>query len=189
MPFEFKRLNIPEVILVTPKAIRDERGFFKETYKRSAFVEGGIPEAFVQDNYSYSVGPVLRGLHFQKHPHAQGKLVSALRGEIFDVAVDIRKGSPTYGQWVAEILSEQNHCMLYVPVGFAHAFCVLSENAVVAYKLTAEYAPDCDAGVIWNDPDIGIRWPIKHPLLSPKDAALPSLRQVNHNFVYEEVAV
>lgn len=189
MPFEFKRLDIPDVVLVTPRVFEDERGFFKETYQRAAFAKAGIPHAFVQDNHSRSVGRVLRGLHFQNPPHAQGKLVSVPRGEVFDVAVDIRQGSPSYGQWVAEVLSEENHRMLYVPEGFAHGFCVLSEEAVVTYKVTAQYAPECDSGVIWNDPEIHIDWPIDAPLLSEKDAMLPPLRQVELGFVYEPAPV
>jgi len=185
MPSEFKRLTIPEVILITPKAFEDDRGFFMETYKQSEFVSGGIPERFVQDNHSHSVGPVLRGLHFQTHPHAQGKLVGVARGEIFDVAVDLRKGSPTYKHWVAEVLSDNNHRRLYVPVGFAHGFCVLGDEAVVTYKVTAEYAPDCDAGIVWNDPALNIDWPLKSPLLSAKDAKLPLLCDVDNSFVSE----
>ena len=188
MPFEIKRLGIPDVILLMPRVFRDERGFFKETYQLSAFAEAGISQTFVQDNHSHSVGRVLRGLHFQNPPHAQGKLVNVPRGEVFDVAVDVRQGSPSYGQWVAEVLSEENHRMLYVPEGFAHGFCVLSEEAVVTYKVTAQYAPECDSGVIWNDPDLDIDWPIGVPLLSKKDAALRPLKQTENGFVFEGVA-
>lgn len=177
MPFSFTRLAIPDVILIEPQAFVDERGCFMETYRHSDFAGFGITEAFAQDNHSRSLRGVLRGLHYQKAPHAQGKLVRAVVGEVFDVAVDIRKGSRTYGKWVGEILSAENRRMLYVPAGFAHGFCVLSEVAEVFYKSTREYAPDSDAGIIWNDPDIGIQWPIDKPLLSEKDAALPRLRQ------------
>jgi len=178
MPFTFTPLQIPDVILVEARAFPDARGFFVETYKRSDFVANGITETFVQDNHSRSSRGVLRGLHFQKDPHAQGKLVRAVRGVIFDVAVDIRPESPTFGRWVSEILTEENHRLLYIPPGFAHGFLVLSDIADVTYKVTAEYAPQADAGLIWNDPDVGIHWPLKNPLLSAKDAALPSLRQL-----------
>ncbi len=182
MSFQFCSLQIPEVILVEAQKAEDDRGFFMETYKESAFSASGIPSSFVQDNYSHSVRGVLRGLHYQKHPKAQGKLVSVIRGEIFDVAVDIRKGSATYGQWVGEVLSSDNRRLLYVPVGFAHGFCVLSEEADVVYKVTNEYAPDLDRGIIWNDPDIAVEWPAEEPLLSPKDAQLPRLRDADADF-------
>lgn len=188
MPFRFTRLAIPEVILVEAQSFGDHRGFFMETYKRSAFEANGIPELFVQDNFSHSVQGVLRGLHYQKHPHAQGKLVMALHGTIFDVAVDIRMGSPTYGQWVGTELSAQNCRMLYIPEGFAHGFCVLSETATFTYKVTSEYASEADRGIRWDDPAIGIDWPIAEPLLSAKDAQLPLLREADNNFVmYEKV--
>lgn len=178
MPFRFERLEIPEVILIEPKVFSDERGFFMETYKYSNFAAFGIKERFVQDNHSRSVKGVLRGLHYQRPPKAQGKLVRVLVGEIFDVAVDIRKGSPTYGKWVGVMLSAENRWMLYIPPGFAHGFCVLSEEAEVTYKVTEEYSPEHDAGIIWNDPEIGIDWPVEQPILSAKDAGLPPLRAV-----------
>ncbi|MEJ2733362.1 MAG: dTDP-4-dehydrorhamnose 3,5-epimerase [Anaerolineae bacterium] len=182
MPFQFQRLAIPDVLLVEAQTFDDNRGFFMETYKRSDFAAHGIADAFVQCNRSHSVRGVLRGLHYQIHPRAQAKLVSALQGEIFDVAVDIRHGSPTYGRWVGERLSGQNGRMLYVPVGFAHGFCALSDRADVLYMVTDEYAPECDRGLLWNDPDIGIDWPITTPILSAKDAQLPTLRQADNNF-------
>lgn len=185
MPFQFKRLEIPDVILVEPKFFPDNRGFFMEAYKKSDFDKFGFSD-FVQDNYSHSVKGVIRGLHYQKNPKAQGKLVYVIRGEIFDVAVDIRKGSPTYGKWVGVVLSDKNHLMLYVPVGFAHGFCVLSDEADVVYKVTEEYAPEFDRGIVWNDPEIGIDWPIKDPILSQKDATLPYLSQADNNFVFEK---
>jgi dTDP-4-dehydrorhamnose 3,5-epimerase len=166
MPFTFTHLAIPDVILIEPAIFRDERGFFMESYKYSDFVAFGIKEHFVQDNHSRSVKGVLRGLHYQKHPKAQGKLVRVVVGEVFDVGVDIRLGSPTYGKWVGEVLSAENKRMLYIPPGFAHGFCVLSDVADVLYKTTEEYAPEYDAGIIWNDPEIGIQWPIEHPILS-----------------------
>lgn len=184
MPFTFHRLDIPDVILVEPRLFPDGRGFFAETYKRSDFEANGIPEVFVQDNHSRSVRGVLRGLHYQKDPTAQGKLVSAIRGEIFDVAVDVRRGSPYYGRWVAATLSDENHHLLYVPPGFAHGFCVVSEEAEVVYKVTSEYSPEHDRGIRWDDPTIGVRWPVDPPLLSPKDQQHPSLETADNNFIY-----
>lgn len=177
MPFQFSRLAIPDVVLIEPQAFIDERGCFMESYKRSDFVAFGIREEFVQDNHSRSTRGVLRGLHYQRPPRSQAKLVRVVVGEIFDVAVDIRKGSPTYGKWVGEILSAENRCMLYVPPGFAHGFCVLSKVAEGLYMASEEYSPEHEAGIIWNDPEIGIHWPIERPILSKKDAALPRLRE------------
>ena len=184
MPFTFKKLDISEVILSEAKAFPDDRGFFLESFKESNFVSNGIDTRFVQDNFSHSVKGVLRGLHYQKNPKAQAKLVIVLRGEIFDVAVDIRKNSPTYGKWVAEVLSEQNHRLLYIPEGFAHGFCVLSEKADVLYKVTNEYSPKDEMGILWNDPEISITWPIDKPILHEKDSKLPSLKNTDNNFVY-----
>lgn len=184
MPFTFTRLAIADVVLVEAQAFADDRGYFVETYKCSVFAANGIREAFVQDNSSHSRRGVLRGLHYQKDPAAQGKLVSVSRGEIFDVAVDLRKGSPTYGQWVGELLSSANHRLLYVPAGFAHGFCTLSDEADVTYKVTSEYAPSADRGIRWDDGAVGVRWPIRQPILSPKDAALPSLGDADNNFEY-----
>lgn len=185
MPFQFERLAIPEIILIKPRVFVDERGYFAETYKRSEFAANGIDVAFVQDNYSHSVRGVLRGLHFQVPPCVQAKLVSVIRGRAFDVAVDIRRGSPTCGRWISAILSGENHYMLYIPAGFAHGFCTLDETDFV-YKVTAEYSPRHERGIAWNDPAIGIEWPLLNPILSPQDARLPALAETDHGFVYEE---
>ncbi len=185
MPFEFERLALPEVILVRALRFSDDRGFFMETFKASAFAAAGIDLPFVQDNLSHSERDVLRGLHYQKHPRAQGKLVSVLRGHILDVAVDIRRGSPRYGQWLACELSAAEGAMLYVPPGFAHGFCVLSDQADVLYKVTAEFDAELDRGIVWNDPDVGVEWPIAEPVLSPKDAQLPPLRLADNNFEFD----
>ncbi|MDI6703421.1 MAG: dTDP-4-dehydrorhamnose 3,5-epimerase [bacterium] len=184
MPFDFKKLSIPEIILIKPKIFVDERGFFMETYKYSDLAKVGIKENFVQDNHSKSVRSVLRGLHYQKNPRAQGKLVRCLKGKVFDVAVDIRKGSPTYGQWIGVELSEENNHMLYLPPGFAHGFLVLSDVAEIIYKCTEEYSPEDDRGIIWNDPDIKINWPVKDPILSEKDKGYPMLKNADNNFYY-----
>ena len=182
MPFKFKKLSIPDVILVEAKSFSDKRGFFLESFSETSFTENGINKKFIQDNFSHSKKGVLRGLHFQKNPKAQAKLVTAFRGEIFDVAVDIRKDSPTFGKWVSEILSEENHKILFIPEGFAHGFCVLSDIADVFYKVNEEYSPENDVGIIWNDPEIGIKWPLENPLLSDKDLNLPSLKNADNNF-------
>lgn len=179
MAFEFKKLAIPEVILVTPQIFGDERGFFMEEYKESVFKANGITADFVQDNHSRSRKDVVRGLHYQKGEHAQGKLVRVLNGAIWDVAVDIRPGSPTYLQWVAAELSDKNHCQLYIPAGFAHGFVALTDSADLLYKVTTEYCPAADAGIAWNDPTIGVKWPVANPILSEKDRKLPFITQAD----------
>jgi dTDP-4-dehydrorhamnose 3,5-epimerase len=188
MSFDFKRLEIPEVVLIEPKVFEDGRGFFMETYKMPDFVAAGIKGNFVQDNHSRSAKGILRGLHYQNPPFAQGKLVRAVRGQIFDVTVDIRKGSPTWGKWVGVILSEENKNILYVPAGFAHGFCVLSEIAEVIYKTTDVYSAESEAGIIWNDEDLSIKWPVEEPILSEKDEKLPSLKNADIRFYYAEEA-
>jgi dTDP-4-dehydrorhamnose 3,5-epimerase len=182
VPFKFRRLEIDAVVLIEPQLLGDERGFFLEFYKRSDFVRAGIAEQFVQDNHSRSAKGVLRGLHYQKEPHAQGKLIRCLQGAIFDVAVDIRKGSPSYGKWVGWELTAENRQMLYVPPGFAHGFLTLSDSAEILYKCTDEYAPAHDRGIIWNDPDIAVRWETSAPLLSGKDRTHPRLRDADNDF-------
>jgi len=186
--FEFSRLSIPDVVLIKPRVFTDSRGYFFETYKQGDFSEAGIKELFVQDNHSRSSSNVLRGLHYQKDPAAQGKLVRCMRGAIFDVAVDIRKGSPSYAKWVAMELNDENNFILYVPPGFAHGFVVLTETAELSYKCTSEYAPQYDRGIIWNDPDIAIDWPVGNPLLSDKDARHPLLKDADNNFVLQELS-
>jgi len=184
MPFKFKKLEIPDVILVESQAFSDERGFFIEGFKESIFDANGIKTKFVQDNLSHSIKGVLRGLHYQKDPKAQAKLVIAISGEIFDVAVDIRKDSPTYGKWVGQVLSNQNHKLLYIPEGFAHGFCVLSDTADVLYKVNVEYFPECERGILWNDPDLSITWPIDNPIILTKDLQSPTLENADNNFVH-----
>ena len=184
MPFKFKKLDIPEVILVDAQAFPDERGFFMESFKDSTYRVNGIDTKFIQDNCSHSIKGVVRGLHYQKNPKAQAKLVTAIRGEIFDIAVDIRKGSPTYGKWVGEILSDKNHRQLYVPEGFAHGFMCLSNEADVIYKVNEEYSPENDRGILWNDDDLSIKWPLKNTIVSGKDQQQPQLKNADNNFVY-----
>lgn len=175
MPFNFNPLSIPDVILIEPRVFLDERGFFIETYKYSDFAQAGIKEYFVQDNHSSSTKGVLRGLHYQKHPKAQGKIIRTIKGKIFDVAVDIRKGSPYYGKWVEVELSKENNKMLYIPAGFAHGFLVLSDIAEITYKCTEEYSLENERGIIWNDNTINIKWPVSNPILSEKDKTFPIL--------------
>ena len=188
MPFTFKRLSIPDVILVEPQSFSDDRGFFFESFKESDFFANGIDKKFVQDNFSHSVNGVIRGLHFQKAPKAQAKLMTVLKGKIFDVAVDIRKNSPTYGKWVSEILSGDTHNLLYVPEGFAHGFCVISDEADVLYKVSNEYSQEHERSIIWNDPKLDIQWPIKKPIISNKDNKLSLLENLDNDFVYRDTS-
>ena len=169
--------SIPGVLIIEPEAFEDNRGFFMETYHKERYERSGIDLIFVQDNLSYSVQGTLRGLHYQ-HPHTQAKLVQVLVGEVFDVAVDIRRGSPTFCQWTGHLLSDENKRQLYVPEGFAHGFYVPSETASVLYKCNDFYAPDCEAGILWEDPELGIDWPFENPLLSDKDSKFPLLKDV-----------
>ena len=178
MPFEFKRLEIPDVILITPTVFTDERGFFIETYQKDDFAKAGITGEFVQQNHSKSIKGVLRGLHYQKEPYAQAKLVRCIKGEIFDVAVDIRKNSPTLGKYVSAILSEENKNMLYIPRGFAHGFEAISDKAEVVYSVDNVYSKESESGIVWDDYEIKIAWPIKKPLLSEKDKKWPGLSQL-----------
>jgi dTDP-4-dehydrorhamnose 3,5-epimerase len=177
---QFTRLAIPDVVLITPKVFGDERGFFMETWRQSWAEELGIDGTFVQDNHSRSSRGILRGLHFQiKQP--QGKLVRVTSGAVFDVAVDLRRSSPTFGRWVGEVLSADNHRMLWVPPGFAHGFYVLSDSADFVYKCTDYYAPEYERCLLWNDADVGIDWPLidnQPPRLSAKDAQGRSLREI-----------
>ncbi len=168
---------LPGVILIEPKVCADDRGFFMETYHMARFRAAGIPAAFVQDNHSRSTRGVLRGLHYQE-PRAQGKLVRCIRGALFDVAVDIRRGSPHFGKWYSIEISDENKRMLWIPPGFAHGFCAISEEADLVYKCTELYDARADRCILWNDPEIGIDWPLTEPLLSPKDAAAPRLSEV-----------
>ena len=184
MPFTFKKLDIPDVVLIQPRVFGDERGFFLETYKRSEFLNAGIDLDLTQANHSRSGRGILRGLHYQLDPRAQGKLVRVSRGAIFDVAVDIRKGSPYFGKWVGAELSGGNMFMLWVPPGFAHGFATLEDDTDVLYSATDEYSPEHDGGIIWNDPDISVKWPLENPVVSDKDARLPFLKEARNNFTY-----
>ncbi len=165
------------VFIIEPDVYADARGFFLETWSQKRYADAGLPQAFVQDNLSKSSKGILRGLHLQ-HPFGQGKLVQVMQGEVFDVAVDVRVGSPTFGQWVGSHLSGENHRQLFIPPGFAHGFAVLSETALFSYKCTELYHRETELGVIWNDPDLGIEWPLENPQLSEKDAKFPRLADI-----------
>jgi dTDP-4-dehydrorhamnose 3,5-epimerase len=173
MPFTFQKLAIPGVLLVEPHIVSDPRGFFMETYKRSAFAAAGIDEVFVQENHSRSERGVLRGLHYQEPPYAQSKLIRVLSGEIFDVAVDLRSDAPTGGRWVGVRLSSANRRMVYLPQWCAHGFCVVSDQAEVVYMTTTEYAPAHESGFMWNDPGLAIDWPVASPTISERDRKWP----------------
>ena len=185
MPFEFERQNIEDVILVIPKVFGDNRGFFMESYKKSDFVANGIDVEFTQDIHSKSTKGVLRGLHYQAKPYGQAKLVRCSKGRIYDVAVDIRKNSKTFGQYVKIELSEDNKNMLYIPAGFAHGFVALSDEVEIIYKASGEYAPQADRGILWCDKEINIDWGIDfEPILSDKDKYQSELSGINKEELY-----
>ena len=180
MPFCFERLEIEDLVLITPKVFNDERGFFLESYKKSDFVKNGITTEFQQDNHSKSTKGVLRGLHYQIPPFAQAKLVRCIRGRIYDVAVDIRPDSKTFGKYIKVELSEDNKQMLYIPEGFAHGFVVLSDVAELFYKTSGEYSPESDRGIFWADKNLGIDWGIDfEPILSSKDKNQIAFKDIN----------
>lgn len=175
---EVNQLRLNGLKLIKPKVFRDQRGFFLETFQEPFYRDIGINEIFQQDNHSYSKKGCIRGMHFQSQP-GQAKLVRVAVGKIYDVAVDIRKDSPTYGQWEGVILDDQEHCQLFIPVGFAHGFCVLSEEAHVMYKVSSPYNPQYEKGFRWDDPEIGIEWPIKECMVSERDRASPFFKELN----------
>ena len=176
MTFKISPLAVPGLLVLGPLVHEDHRGLFWETFKASEFRDMGLPDQFCQDNHSLSRRGVVRGLHYQLPPHGQAKLVRCLSGEIFDVAVDVRRGSETFGRWAALVLSAENKRMFYIPEGFAHGFCALSETAEVHYKATGEYCQEAERGVCWSDQTLGILWPVEEPLTSEKDSLFPPLR-------------
>lgn len=183
----FIKTEIPGIIIIEPKVFGDSRGFFMESFHKTRFAENGINEEFVQDNVSRSSKGTLRGLHYQLNPFAQGKMVRVSLGEVYDVAVDIRKGSPTYGKYIGEILSGENRKMMYVPAGFAHGFIVLSDVAEFTYKCTNFYAPQSEKSILWNDAEIGIKWPVQPDLekISAKDKAGLLLKNAEINYTFK----
>ena len=182
MKFSFHRLSLAGLVQIDHELAADDRGFFVESFRENAFGEGGVPARFVQENHSRSQKGVLRGLHYQLNPKAQGKLVRCVRGKVFDVVVDLRQGSPTFGKWLSVELSDENKRMLYVPPGFAHGFQAVSDWADVIYKQTEYYSPEHERGIIWNAPELAIPWPILEPKLSAKDKIYPSFKDAEHNF-------
>lgn len=189
---QIESLDIPDVKLITPKRFGDARGFFMETFSAPKLAEHGIERDWVQDNHSLSARPgVLRGLHFQAPPHAQAKLVRVVKGRVWDVAVDIRVGSPTYGKWVSTELSADNDRQLFIPEGFAHGFITLDPDTEFLYKVSSSYAPQADGGVRWDDPDLNLPWPLDGleggPQLSDKDAELPKLAELDSPFTYSQM--
>ncbi len=177
--------EFPGVLVVEPTVFSDNRGFFMESYNRDVFAQSGIDVDFMQDNHAYSRGiGVLRGFHFQAPPTAQAKLVWVTRGAVVDVVVDIRTGSPTYGQWGQLKLSAENKLRLFIPIGFAHAYMTLSEETEFIYKVDAPYSPECEGGIRWNDPDLAVNWPVQEPILSKKDKFLPFLAELESPFLY-----
>ena len=183
---KISQTHIPGVLLIEPVVHGDARGFFFESYNAGEFRKHGLHCVFVQDNHSMSVqAGVLRGLHYQLNPRAQTKLVRVTAGAVFDVVVDIRKGSPTYGKWQSFILSAENKLQLLVPKGCAHGFCTLEPNTEVQYKVDEFYSPEHDRGIAWNDPALGINWPVADPVLSEKDRKHPTLAEADNNFVFE----
>ncbi len=173
-----KETKLAGVLVLEPNVFSDERGFFLETWNSVRHEDAGIEGPFVQDNVSFSKKGVLRGLHFQ-YPQSQGKLVQVLSGQVVDIAVDVRVGSPTFGHWISEVISDANHKQIYIPPGFAHGYCVTSQKAVFSYKCTDFYNPATESGIIWNDSDLNIDWPIKEPILSPKDASYSRLKDLS----------
>ena len=187
MAFCFTKLEIPEIIYIESDIHSDRRGCFSEMYKYPEFQKNGIDKTFIQMNQSKSLKGVLRGLHYQKNPMAQGKMVSVVDGEIFNAVVDIRKGSTTYGKWIGVTLNDEKKQMMYIPEGFAHGFCVLSETAQVIYYCTEIYASQYVCGILWSDPELSISWPIKNPILSDQDAELPLLNRADNNFDFKQL--
>lgn len=180
---EFIATKLKDAYLIKPKVYEDERGFFLESYSERVFKENGIKSVFVQDNHSYSKNKgVLRGIHFQIPPFSQAKLVRVVRGSVYDVIIDLRKGSPTYGEWEGFNLGADNFLMLYIPRGFGHAFCTTKENTEFLYKTDNFYSPEHDAGIIWNDPTLNISWPVEEPILSEKDEKLKNFKDFKTPF-------
>ena len=185
MPVTLKKTELPGVLLVECGRAGDSRGFFSEVYSRTMWEGAGFAETFVQDNLSKSAKGTLRGLHYQIEPHGMGKLVRAVTGAVFDVAVDIRRGSPTFGKWVGRILSADNHLALWIPRGFAHGFMALEDGTLFFYKCTTFHAPEAERTILYNDPAIAIQWPLEPTAISPKDQTAPPLAEAEYNFQFE----
>lgn len=184
MPVEFEPTEIPDVLVVRTGVFRDNRGFFSETYSEPIWRDAGFTETFLQDNLSGSAKGTLRGMHYQMDPHGMGKFVRAITGGVFDVAVDLRQGSPTFGKWVGRELSAENGLALWVPIGFAHGFVAMEDNTLVYYKCSGVHTPEVERAVNYKDPEVGIEWPLEPTIISEKDAAAPGLQDAEYNFVY-----
>lgn len=189
MPVEFRKTEIDGILEVVTKAFSDNRGFFSEVYSRTIWANGGFHEEFVQDNLSLSRKGTLRGLHYQLDPHGMGKLVRTITGSVYDVAVDLRRGSPTFGRWIGRELSGANGLALWIPAGFAHGFVALEDNSLVLYKCTEMHVPESERSVSYKDPAIGIAWPMEPTIISQKDAQAPMLANAEYNFVYRPGAL
>jgi dTDP-4-dehydrorhamnose 3,5-epimerase len=177
MAMKIKETGLDGVLIIEPDVFKDQRGYFVETYQRQRYADAGIDVDFVQDNLSFSKKGTLRGLHYQ-HPHDQAKLVQVIRGEVYDVVVDVRRDSPTFGKWIGQYLSDENKLQIFVPEGFAHGFCVLSDTALFHYKCSDFYAPACEGGILWSDPDLAIDWLVDSPIVSEKDAQFSCLKDI-----------
>lgn len=188
VPIDIQHTELEGVLEICPKIFSDARGFFTETYNRDTWVAKGFIEEFVQDNLSLSKKGTLRGMHYQINPRGMGKLVRAVQGAVYDVAVDLRKDSPTFGKWLGRELSSENHLMLWVPVGFAHGFVALEDNTLVYYKCTGTHSPEHERAVAYNDPEIGIQWPIEPTIVTDKDAQAPTLSDADFNFACQGAA-
>jgi len=186
MPVKFRETPIPGVLLVETGYFFDERGFFSEQYSETVWCEAGFTERFVQDNLSLSARGTLRGLHYQIEPHGMGKLVRAVTGSVFDVGVDLRQGSPTFGRWFGHVLNSENRLALWFPSGFAHGFVALEDSSLVYYKCTHIHTPEAERSLLYDDPDVGIEWPIGPTIISKKDAEAPRLADADYNFIYEK---
>ena len=185
MPVAFAETEIPGVLVAETGIFRDHRGFFTETYSRKVWEDAGFKESFVQDNLSMSAKGTLRGMHYQLNPHGMGKLVRAVSGSVFDAAVDLREGSPTFGKWVGRTLSAENGLALWVPIGFAHGFVALEDDTLVSYKCTGMHTPEAERSLLYDDPDVRIAWPLEPTIISTKDAAAPSLKDAEYNFTFD----
>ena len=180
MGIKIKKTELDGVVIIEPDVFNDQRGYFFETYNQNRYQEIGIKSNFVQDNLSFSKKGALRGLHYQR-PHDQAKLVQVIQGKVFDVVVDIRRDSPTLGKWIGQYLSDENKQQIFVPEGFAHGFCVLTDSALFHYKCSDFYAPDCEGGILWSDPEVAIDWPLESPIVSEKDAKFSCLKDITED--------
>jgi dTDP-4-dehydrorhamnose 3,5-epimerase len=185
MPVKFTETEIPGILVVETGVARDDRGFLTEVYSEKVWEKAGFNEPFVQDNLSMSARGTVRGMHYQLNPYGMGKLVRVVSGSVFDVAVDLREGSPTFGRWIGRTLSAENGLALWVPIGFAHGFIALEDNALVLYKCTGVHTPEAERSLSYRDPEVGIEWPIEPTIITNRDAEAPGLREAEYNFTFD----